>query len=153
MRPKYSGSARLETLMAKVRGDWFRMKKLKDLVDKEIADARFSATKLRTAGNRYIMDAEIYDNAKVAYEKALKGEPLPEMYQAEFKVQLTSSGGNRHDALNTLIANNRRNQVRNRNDGNKRLQAANEWSVFSKNLQNAFDDLKNKYREELAAHG
>ena len=153
MRPQFSGNARLETLMASIKGDWFRMNKLKGLVETEIANARISATKLQTAGNRYIADAEVYDDAKVAYEKALAGEPLPEMYEAGFKVQLASSGGNRHDALNTLIATNRRNQVRNRNDGNKRLQAAGEWDVFIKNLQTAFDDLTNKYREEIAAHG
>ncbi len=152
MRPQFSAAERLETLMTKVKGDWFRMKKLASLVEKEIADARISATKLPKDGKRYMANAEIYDDAKVAFEQALKGEPLPEMYQAEFKVQLTSSGGNRHDALNTLIATNRRNQVRNRNDGNKRLQAAGEWDVFIKNLQTAFDDLTNKYREEIASH-
>jgi hypothetical protein len=152
MRPQFSAAERLETLKGKVSGDWFRMKKLASLVENEIANARISATKLRTAGNRYVRDAEIYDDAKVAFERALKGEPIPEMYQKEFKVQLTSSGGNRHDALNTLIANNRRNQVRNRNNGGKRLQAAGEWDLFIKTLQTAFDDLTNKYREEIASH-
>ena len=152
MRPQFNAAERFEALKAMVHGSWFRLKKLASLVEKEITSAQMKATQLRTVGNRYMLDAEVYDDAKVAFEKALKGELLPDMYQSEFKVQMKATGGNRHDALNDLIATNRRNQVRNRNDGQRRLQAAGEWDVFIKNLQEAFDDLANKYQEEIAAH-
>lgn len=149
MRPTFSAAEKFETLKKSVRGSWFKMKKLKDLIDKEIADANGKAARIRVEGNRYMADAELYHDAMQAYELLLKeGEPLPEAYKEEYRKQMRISGEDQHDTLYTLMANNRRNWVRCRNDGGRYLQAAGEWEYFAKNLLAEFDALG----EEIASY-
>lgn len=135
MRPPFSAADRFQTLKASVRGDWFKMAKLKKLLDKEIADANGKATRLRVEGNTYSAEAEYYHDALKAYELLLKeDEPLPASCQEEYQQQLKISGEGPQDALQTLIANSRRNWVRERNNANRYLQAAGEWIKFTENL-------------------
>lgn len=142
MRPPFSAADRFKKLKASVRGDWFKMKKLKDLIDKEIVDANGKAARLRMEGNRYMANAELHHDALKAYELFLKeGEPLPVSCQKEYQNQLKISVEGPQDALQTLIANSRRNWVRNRNDGSRYLQAASEWVAFTENLLAEFGKL------------
>lgn len=135
MRPQFSAAERFETLKKSVRGSWFKMAKLKKLLDKEIADANGKAARLRVEGNTYSAEAEYYHDALVAFERALKeDEPLPASCQEEFQKQMKVTCDNQHDSLQTLIANSRRNWVRDRNNGNRYSQAASEWETFAKNL-------------------
>lgn len=151
MRPQFSAAERFAKLKASVRGSWFTMPKLKKLIDKEIAEAGRKAARLRAEGNRYMADAELYQDALRAYELGLKEsdpESLPASCQEEYQKQLKVSVEGPQDAFQTLIAINRRNWVRNKNDGGRYLQAATEWDYFAENLLTEFAKLD----AEVMAH-
>lgn len=142
MRPEYSAASRFAMLKNKVQGEWFKMAKLKKALDKDIAEAGRKAAKLATEGNRFIAEAEYYEGAMKAFKSALKGEPLPEAYKEEYRVQVKASGDNQHDAYSLLIANNHRRWIQNRNDGGRYLQAAGEWETLAKGLLSEFVALE-----------
>ena len=141
MRPQYSGAERFETLKAKVQGDWFKMAKLKGLVDKDIEEAGRKAARLRVEGNRFAANAELYENDMHIFEGIEKGEKAPEAYEKEIANELNTTGDYRDKCIDNLKSQNRRLWVSNRNDGGKRIQAAMAWETLAKNLQKAFDDL------------
>ena len=139
--PRVSGRERLGTLKAKIKGDFFQIKKLGSSVDGEVRKANGRAAQLKTQGHRYMADGEPFKDALDIFEKAIKGEKIHPDYEEKIEREILTTGDRRNDALQHLISYNRRRWVANRNDGQTRLKAAREWENFAKQIRQAYDEV------------